>query len=144
MADVRLHQTPDGGEITVTNGTFARDDGLDTAAFLSLFGGNDDDPGVDPGDRRQWWGNASENESSRQYRSETAHLLRSLPLVPANLRRIEDSAFRDLSWFVDDGFAEFVGASASLPALNRVHLDVSIEVDGTLIQIPFVATSDPQ
>ena len=128
MTDVRLHNTEDGGEITVENGRFEMSDGLEASAFLSLFGGNEDDSGLDADAERQWWGNLSESDPTREYRSETQYLLRSLPLIPANLRRFEDAAKRDLGWMVPS-VASAVAASATIPALNTVRLEIAINED---------------
>ena len=136
MTDVRLFNTDDGGEITVENGRFEMSDGLETAVYLSLFGGNEDDSGSEGDDRRQWWGNLGENEPSRQYRSETQHLLRALPLLPASLRRIEDAVKRDLGWMVPSP-ARAVDARATIPALNTVRIDVAVEVDGKTFPFSF-------
>lgn len=139
MSDVRLFQTNDGGEIEVTNGSVQMCDGLEVAAYLSLFGGNEDDSGLQGDDRKQWWGNLGETEPSKRYRSELQNLVRSLPLVPANLRRIEDAAVRDLSWLTADGTATAITAEASMPAINTVRLQVSIDIDGRVYPFEFVA-----
>lgn len=123
MTDVLLRQTNDGGDITAVAGLLAMSDGLETAAYLSLFGGNEQDPG-DADSTEQWWGNIGELEPARRYRSETQYLLRSLPAVPANLRRIEEAASRDLQWMIDSGLVKTIAASASIPELNRVQIDV--------------------
>lgn len=125
MTDVLLRLTPDGGDITVENGLTLMSDGLETAALLSLYGGNEQDPG-DADSSEQWWGNLGETEPNRRYRSETQYLLRSLPAVPANLRRIEEAAQRDLEWMLDSGIAKSIAVSASIPELNRVQVDVVI------------------
>jgi phage gp46-like protein len=126
MTDVLLRQTNDGGEITVENGLTLMADGLETAAYLSLYGGNLEDAGDNASKPVQWWGNLDETEPESVYRSETQHLMRALAAVPANLRRFEQAALRDLAWFVDTGVALSVDVSARIPALNRVKLDVTI------------------
>lgn len=128
QGDVLLFQTPDGGDIEVERGRVAFSGGLGTAAYLSLFGGNEQDSGR-ADDPLTWWGNIDESQPERQYRSETQHLLRSIPAIPANLRRLEQAAERDLSWMVP-GVASAVSATASMPGRNRVRLVVSIEADG--------------
>jgi phage gp46-like protein len=138
MTDVLLRQTDDGGEITVDNGLALMSDGLETAAYLSLFGGNDDDAGDAASERRQWWGNLDETERASRYRSETQYLLASgLPAVPANLRRFEQAAGRDLAWLVETGTARSVAVSASIPALNRVHFEVDIVTPTKTLHLAF-------
>jgi phage gp46-like protein len=136
MTDVLLRETDNGGDITVEAGLFLLSEGLETAVFLSLFGGNEQDPG-EGASSEQWWGNIGEVEPARTYRSETQYLLRALPAIPANLLRIEQAAGRDLQWLLDEGAAKSVTAAARIPSLNRVVVDVGIVVLATLIQFSF-------
>jgi phage gp46-like protein len=125
VTDVLLRQTDDGGDITIQGGLLLMSEGLETAAYLSLFGGNEDDPAAtDP--TLQWWGNLLETEPERSYRSETQFLLASLPLIPANLRRIEQAASRDLQWMLDTEIAQTVTVEATMPGLNRVRIGIVI------------------
>lgn len=125
MTDVRLLQTNDGGEIEIKNGLVTMSDGLYEAVYLSCFGGNERDSGLD-GDRYQWWGNIGEPVSARRYRAETQHLLRSMPAIPANLKRVQEAAERDLTWMVETRLATLVSALASMPALSRVRLRINV------------------
>ncbi len=134
--DVRLVHTPDGGEIDIVNGRVRMDLTPATAAYLSLFGGNERDGRTDATEHLQWWGNLLEEEPARHLRSETQHLLRSLPAITANLRRVEDAAGRDLGWMSDELGAD-VSVRASIPALNRIQLDIEIEIDGTTHRLRF-------
>jgi phage gp46-like protein len=125
--DVELLHTDDGGEITAENGIVKMADGLETCVYLALFGGAEDDAGGSATKSKQWWANLSENDPARKYRSETQYLLRALPLVPANLRRLELAAGRDLAWLVTEGLATEVEAVASMPALNKVQIEVTLK-----------------
>jgi phage gp46-like protein len=137
MTDLQFTHTADGGEIAISNGVFAMsDDGVAAAVYLSLWGGNEDDSGSDGDKPRQWWANLSEPDEAARYRSETQYLLRTIPAVPGNLKRIEDAVGRDLAWMVTGEFSTFVGAVARLPALNTIQLTVSVEVNGNVIPIP--------
>lgn len=136
MADVLQFNTADGGEIEILNGRPTMTNGLETAAYLSLFGGNERDGGIAADDHLQWWGNLGETEPARRYRSETQHLLRALPAITANLRRVEAAAGRDLAWMVGS-VAEEVVAVAGMPGRNRVALDIRITVDGKVIPLRF-------
>lgn len=126
QGDVLLSHTADGGEIAMQNGLVAMSGGLATAAYLSLFGGNADDDGRKD-NPHTWWGNRIETVPDRQYRSETQYLLQVLPPIPANLRRLEQAAERDLAWFVTVGVASHVAVAASMPGVNRVALSVTID-----------------
>lgn len=137
MTDVLLRQSNDGGEITVESGLVLMAEGLETAAFLSLFGGNEDDGADDATERLQWWGNLAEPEPDRTYRSETQHLIRALPAVPRNLLRIEQAATRDLAWMIAAGVAKSVAVSASIPDVNRVAVAVTIVTLTRQVQLTF-------
>ena len=148
MTDVRLFHTNDGGEVDlVPDGTYTDlilDTGLETAAYLSLFGGNERDPGspfddLDPDvGRQQWWGNLNESGAVAQ-RSETAHLLRSLPATTYNLVKVEQAAERDLAWFVTEDVASEVAATATLTSVNTVLIQTRIVVDKQEFAFAFAA-----
>jgi phage gp46-like protein len=137
QGDVLLFQTNDDGEITVTDGIVEMSGGLETAAYLSLFGGNEDDDGLS-NNGHTYWGNIDELDPDFQYRSETQNLLQGIPATTGNLRRIEDAAKRDLKWFVDKKIASFVSAIATIPALNKVKITVKIEAQGEESSFEFV------
>ncbi len=124
--DVLLYQTDDDGEISVTNGLVEMSGGLRTAAYLSLFGGNEDDDGL-ADNAKTWWGNVTETENSRKYVSETQNLLEALPITSGNLLRVEDAAKRDLAWFIDEGVATSVSVTASILGLNMIQLEINID-----------------
>lgn len=137
QGDVRLFQTGDEGDIEVRRGVVEMSGGLETAVYLSLFGGNEDDDGRDDSPA-SWWGNLGETDESRQYRSETQNLLRALAATSGNLRRIEDAAARDLAWFTGDGVASRVTVAATMPGLNRIKLTVDIDATGSESRFEFV------
>jgi phage gp46-like protein len=135
--DARLYHQSDGGEINVTNGDVELSDGLETAAYLSLFGGNERDSGSDADVAFMWWGSIGE-PIERQYRSELQNLLRALPAVPFNLKRIEDAAVNDLAWMTTS-LAKSVNVIARIPALNTVQISVAINLDGQVINFTFTS-----
>lgn len=138
MTDVLLRQTNDGGDITIRGGLLLLSEGLETAVYLSLFGGNEEDPGDTIDTTRQFWGNLLEVEPERHYRSETQHLLRSLPAIPFHLRRIEQGAARDLQWLLDVGVATSVAVAATIPAKDEIRVGVVIfTTDGQRLELSF-------
>lgn len=137
QGDVLLYQTNDNGDINVVGGLVALSGGLETAAYLSLFGGNEQDDGR-ADNPLQYWGNLNETEAEKQYRSETQYLLRSIPAIPANLRRIEDAAERDLAWMVSARAATSVSVSASMPGRNKVRLAVTINAEGDPANLEYI------
>ena len=136
MTDVLLFQTDNDGDIRYTNGQAGMSDGLETSVFLSLFGGNERDGGGTDTDHLQWWGNLIEEDEDAKYRSETQHLLRALPAIPANLLRIKDSAERDLDWLLRT-IAESVEVTVSMPGVNRIRIQIDIVIDDSEFQFVF-------
>ncbi len=129
QGDVLLFQTIDDGDMLVENGIAQMSGGLETTVYLSMFGGNEDDPGQSD-TTETWWGNLDEIDPARQYRSATQNLLQALPATARNLRRVEDAAESDLAWMVTEGAASAVKTEATIPALNRVQIDVNIVAIG--------------
>ena len=118
MTDVLLCQTINNGDINLEAGVVELSAGLETAAYLSMFGGSD------------WWGNVDEALPERQYTAKTQLLLETLHPSSKNLLRIEEAAKADLNWFITVGAASSVEAVATIPKLNQVKLTVSIRAEG--------------
>ena len=137
QGDAVLFQTDDGGNITVENGIVEMSGGLETAAYLSLFGGNEDDDGRD-NNSANWWGNLDEIDPTRHYRSETQNLLQAIPITSGNLRRIEDAILRDLAWFIEQKVASSLIVNVIIPALNTIQINITIEARGEESSFEFV------
>ena len=137
QGDVKLFQNADGGEVTVEDGVAEMSGGLETSAFLSLFGGNEDDDGL-RGSSATWWGNLDETQPAREYRSETQNLLRGIPATPNNLKRVKAAAERDLSWVTSERVASSVLVSVSMPGVNKIKLVIDIEARGEESRFEFV------
>lgn len=137
QGDVSLFQTNDDGNIEVEGGIVTMGGGLETSAYLSLFGGNEDDDGSQDSNA-SWWANLDEIDPSRGYRSEAQNLLQALPATSGNLRRIEDAANRDLAWFITNKVASSVNVVASIPGLNKIKLTIDIEALGEESSFEFV------
>ncbi len=137
QGDVSLFQTDDDGEITVEGGIVTMSGGLETSAYLSLFGGNEDDDGR-ADNPANWWANLDEVDPAREHHSETQNLLQAIPATTGNLRRIEDAANRDLAWFITNNVASSVTVVASIPGINRIKLTIDIEAQGEETSFEFV------
>ena len=137
QGDVKLFQTADGGEVRTEAGLVEMSGGLETSAYLSLFGGNEDDDGRE-GNSATWWGNLDETQPARTYRSETQNLLQGLPSTPNNLKRIKAAAERDLSWFVSESVASSVVVTVAMPGVNKIKLVIDIEARGGKSRFEFV------
>ncbi|MCP4570308.1 MAG: hypothetical protein GY841_22230, partial [FCB group bacterium] len=124
-----LQHTTDNGDIEFINGQVTMTGRFGTAIYLSMFGGNDDDPaGADKA--LQWWGNIDETEEVNQYRCETEYLLRSIPATSGNLLRIKNAVQRDTAWFLSEKIASSIEIAVSIPGLNRVNIVIEIEALG--------------
>lgn len=117
MSDVLLFQTPDDGDIEVVNGVVTLTELPGSAAYISLFGGNQDGSA--------WW--ADEGMTSR-----TQQLLDELPPTSGNLLRLADAVSADLAWMKAPPYSWTVSTSAFIPALNRVTLVA--DINGTAYQ----------
>lgn len=138
MTDVRHFHTDNDGDIVYSQGSAEMSDGFEAAAYYSLFGGNERDDGLAATKKWTWWGNLSETVEARKYTSELQNLLTSIPAIPANLKRLEDAAERDLSWFKDElGAAITVEVSIARP--NVVKIALHLEIDGSQFDSEFFA-----
>ena len=136
MADVRLYQSDDDGEIDFVAGQPVTADGLETGGYLSMFGGNERDSGLTDGEALQWWANFEDPVTTRHQRSQVQHLLATIPATPANLRRIEDAAQADLAWMVEELDAT-IAVEATMPGLDSVDIAGTITIGNTTIPFDF-------
>lgn len=118
------------------NGQIVLCDGKYAAVYLSCFGGNDDDSGLEGDDRKQWWGNMDEPVADRRYRSELQFALKSAPLIPASLRPFEDAGERDLAWWTAE-LADELHVFASMPKLDTVGISIELTTDGERVPFDF-------
>jgi len=137
--DVRLYHTIDGGEIESVNGQITMAEGLESAGYLSLFGGNYDDSGSDADEPLEWWGNKLEEDDAKKLRSRTQAILCGLPATPANLQLVDDAMAADLAWMLEE-VATSVDVAARLVAPKRVELSVEIAVGES--RYPFTIPTD--
>ena len=141
MTDVRLYQTNDGGEITFVQGNPEMSEvEFETAAYLSLVGGNIEDDGSVATESLQWWGNRTETDPVRQYRSRFHGAVQGSKNLASDVLRIEEAAALDLAWFVDEGVADEVRVSATVPNYQRLDLTVDIQVGDNEYSFTFQQT----
>jgi hypothetical protein len=136
LTDVLLFQTPDGGEITVENGTTTMTDGPATAVYLAAFGGNEYDPG-ESDTTLEWWGNKIETDTLKHYRSRTQYLLRNIPAIPANLPRIQAAFEQDIAPLVETEVLVDPVVSVSIPRLNTVRIVLDTPTGPLVIVSPW-------
>ena len=136
MSDVKLFQTVDGGDIDVVNGSVTMSPGLETIAYLCLFGGDRRDD-LSQNNPYNWWGNLDETDPAKRYRSRTQYLLESIPLTTNNLKRVKDAAVQDLSVVVSEGYATSVSVDLNVPDLNHLDIIITITAEGNETQFTF-------
>lgn len=141
--DILLEHTYDGGEVRVVNGSLALDDGLSTAVYLSLFGGNSSDDGTDSTSSEQYWGNRLETEPARILRPEMHALIKAHPLTSSSLLRIEQAGARDLAWLVDQGLADAIVVEGSILGVDRLAIEVKIQAGQAAIALGYEVTRGP-
>lgn len=137
MNDVVLRQTNDDGDIWVTDGVVLLDGGLQTSAYLCLFGGNFKDDGSQDS-TQGWWGNALETDPAFEYVSRTQNLLQGIPATSGNLLRLRRAAQDDLSLLVP-GTASSVEVLVDLIAPKRVRFTIRINAEGEPEQFIYFA-----
>ena len=125
-----------GFEIDILSGLVQMDGGFETAAQLSLFGGNFDDDGRTE-NPEEYWGNVLETEPAFKYRSRVQYILQFIPATTANLTTIERAAQEDLAWFLSSGIASSVTVVATIPGKNRVNIAISILSEGEIKSFSF-------
>lgn len=141
MTDVRLHQTVDGGEVTFVQGNPEMSIvELETAAYLSLLGGNIEDDGSVSTEAFQWWGNHTETDPTKKYRSRFEGAIMGSKNLAADILRIEEAATLDLAWFTEENVADEVAVSASVPNYNQLDLTVEIQVGDNEYSFTFQST----
>ena len=108
QGDLYLFQTDDDGDVEIENGLVTLTTGLETAIYLSLFGGSD------------YWANLDETEPDMQYTSATGEFVASAPLTSGNLRALVDIVKQDLQWL---GSAD---VTVEVKGTNSVYLTIDL------------------
>jgi phage gp46-like protein len=124
--DALLFETVDGGEIAIENGIFVSDAQFSSAVYLSLFGGNQDDPGKVE-NNKTWWGNHLDNiTKSEKMVSRFQSIIIGFPMTVKNIREAEAAAELDLQWLIDDKIAD--GITATIKSISKHKFNLIIEV----------------
>lgn len=118
--DVYLFNTLDGGDIRAERGFIEMTAGLESAVYISLFGGSE----------APWWGDGIENESAYKLQSETEAALNKYAAISGNLIKLEQAAIRDLNWMITTNTASDLSVIVSLAATKRVCYQIEFIADG--------------
>lgn len=124
--DLLLVDTPDGGDILIDEGLFQADSSLETAVYLSLFGGNKEDSGKVK-TNKTWWGNTlDETSDEEKLISRFQYIITALPLSVKNIRAAEAAAVLDLQWAINLGIADKIEAEGRIKDKGWFFLEIKI------------------
>lgn len=136
MTDLALVWDPINfrADLAVVNGDLVTDEGLTTAAIISLMTDRvaDADAFIPDGtdDRRGWWGDLPFDENDNTPEPDRIGsqlwLLSREKQTAETARRAEHYAREALKWMVDDDVADRVDAVASFPRLGWLELRITI------------------
>ena len=126
--DIYIFQTNDDGDINVNDGITQMTCGYESAIYLSLFGGNDDDAGDESTSHLQYWGNFAETDPQKKLRSETQNIIASLPSTSSNLRLLEEANLRDLAWMSDS--VSNLTSDARITSPDFCEITITYEAEG--------------
>lgn len=120
-----------GADYALASLGLAADDGLETAVILSLFTDRraEADDVIPDGtrDRRGWWADAYPGSGSEGDKiGSRLWLLHREKQLPSVLARAEEYAREALQWLLDDGVAEHVEVTASIPRAGILGLVIRI------------------
>lgn len=121
--DVKLYPTEDGGQITIEKGQPIIDDGLETAAYISLFSGG-------------YWGNAISDQDEKLESKLEALYTSNL----SNQTRLdaEEYVLQALDWMKRQGIAAKIEVEALIPRTGFLGLVVRIyQPDSTVEELRY-------
>jgi phage gp46-like protein len=128
--DLKLFETPDGGEVAIENGFFVADHGFSTAVYISLFGGNIVDSGKVK-NNKTWWGNTlSGIQGNEKVVSRFQNTIMTIPLTVKNIKYAEEAAKQDLDWMVKSGIIDEIVATGNTEGRNRLKLFIKLNKAG--------------
>lgn len=131
--DVLFFNTFDGGDILIKNGLIEPDRSFSTAVYISLFGGNKEDPGTVK-NNLGWWGNYMSNvPENEKLVSRFQHVITGLPLTVKNLLAAETAAALDLDWMKKEGIVDKIIVSGRASATTQADFTYLLEKNGEKI-----------
>jgi phage gp46-like protein len=127
QGDLLLYSTDDGGEIDLDeNNIFSNDTGFETAIYLSLFCGNEQDNGSESTKNLEYWGNKLEtNEPNNKLTSRLQNIIKGYPATPGNINKVKSAVNNDLAWMISDGIIDSLEITATIPTRNRLNLEIN-------------------
>jgi len=138
--DVLIYQTADNGEITVDGGLVAMTNGFDSAVYLSMFGGNEDDNGL-AGNELTWWGNVGIKDSEQRMASQTQNILRGLPVSSSSLAAVKNAIQNDLAWMKK--YTSDIDVSLAIVGPKRIQIAIGFLFNNEQITLTYLQNWEP-
>ena len=134
MSDIKLVETGDGGDFEMIGPDIVIIEGFQNMIYLGLFGGNKEENTREFESHEQrfdWWGNSAllQNDSSKQFNSNTERLLNNIALSSSSRLEIEQTVKDDLKFMRD--LAE-IEVEVFLTGVDRVLIEIKITEPGNL------------
>jgi phage gp46-like protein len=126
VTDLLLQLTPEGGDLVLENGDLVLDEGLGTAALISVLSdgrarADDDLPGGPGDDPRGWWGaDLGDDYGSRFW------LLARAKVSDETVNKARELVEAGLRWLLVQGIAERIEVDAFRVGTERI--DVTVEI----------------
>lgn len=121
--DIKLFLTNEGFDINLKENFIEMTNGFESAVYLSLFGGNDEDDASEATKKNRFWGNEL---NDYEYRSKTLNFINGRNANAQNLKLLEKYVLLDLNWFVEENIADKVEADCSIPAFNELKIEIKL------------------
>lgn len=128
--DVKLIITKEGFDIDLKNNFIEMTSGFESAIFLSIFGGNEEDDYSEATKEKQFWGNRLDGN---QYRSRTLKFINGSYANAQNLQLLEKNILLDLNWFIEENIADTLEVDCSIPNFNELKIDIRLLRDSKLL-----------
>lgn len=128
--DVLFVDSPDGGDLVLKDGLIECDKSFKTAVFISLFGGNIDDPAVIESSK-SWWGN-SIGDKETEVRSRFQFIISGLPLSTKNMKLAAEAIKIDLEWMIESKVCDDIQISGIIADFKTADFTVNILVNNEL------------
>ena len=130
MADIALVSTDNGFDLALDGLDLLRDDGLETAVFLSLFTNRRADPDQLPpeyrdGNLQGYWGDIAPPVEGDKFGSHL-WLLEREKQTASTLARAKQYATDALRWMVDDKISDRIDVATEYPLRGVIAIGVDI------------------
>ena len=120
--DLKLYQTNDGGEISVSFGEPEMEGGLFTSVFLSLF----------ESDNTDYWMNEYLTESEK-VEGRFYEFIKGVPKTPQNMTKAIDFANQDLEWMITNLIADEINIDIESKDVKSITMKVEIIKNSLII-----------